>query len=57
MPLSSHCLKGLCLMIGVTLFLVACSPVEGPDSAIPHYSATLVADPNDATALVNRCAH
>jgi tetratricopeptide (TPR) repeat protein len=44
-------------MIGVTLFFVACSPIEDPDSAIPRYSATLVADPNDATALVNRCAH
>ncbi len=45
------------MILGVALLTVACSPIESPGTAIPRYTATLSADPNDVTALINRCAH
>ncbi len=54
-----HLVKSLSLFItlGITLYLVACSPIMDPRVEIARYTATLTSHPDDQTALVNRCAH
>lgn len=52
-------IKGLAvfLVLGIALYLIASSPTMNPGVEVARYTATLTSQPDDQTALVNRCAH
>ncbi len=51
--------KPIIVVIGllVLLILASCAPIEDPATAIARYSEILATDPDNETALVNRCAN
>jgi tetratricopeptide (TPR) repeat protein len=49
--------KVMLLLLAIGVSLIGCSPTMDSRVEVVHYAATLISQPDDQTALVNRCAH
>jgi Flp pilus assembly protein TadD len=46
-----------CLLLVIGVSFVARSPDDNPSDEVVRYTTTLTVEPDDQTALVNRCGH